>query len=58
MNDKELAAYEAAMMDGKYLTGLDVVLKAKAREEGRDTSNEAVYKGIMDSIFWWSKVDN
>jgi hypothetical protein len=51
MNDEELKAYREAMEKGKYLTGLDIVLKAEAREKGLGTSDEEVYADIMKEIF-------
>lgn len=49
--EEELAAYAEAMRQGKYLTGLDIMLKAQARIEGRPTHDDSVYAPIMDGIF-------
>lgn len=58
MTDEELQRYNEAMQKGRYMEGLDIVLKAQAREEGRGTSDEEVYGPIMDRIFWWAKHDD
>lgn len=51
MTEDESKRYDEEMRKGHYLTGLDIVLKAQAREEGRSTSDEDVYAPIMDEIF-------
>lgn len=58
MTDEEMTQYDEAMRKGHYMTGLDIMLKAQAREEGRGTSDEEVYAPIMDKIFWWDKRDD